>query len=61
MAEGFKLPRWLSFGLAFPLFILNAWVLLGVIKYLHTGQYILLSIAGFCFRISDWFFSKTRC
>ena len=35
MAEGFKLPRWLSLGLAFPLFILNAWVLLGVIKYLQ--------------------------
>ncbi len=35
MESGFKLPRWLSFGLAFPLFILNAWVLLGVIKYLQ--------------------------
>ncbi|NJL79393.1 MAG: AI-2E family transporter [Richelia sp. RM2_1_2] len=35
MQSAFKLPRWLSLGLAFPLFILNIWVLLGVIKYLQ--------------------------
>ena len=35
MQSVFKLPRWLSLGLAFPLFILNVWVLLGVIKYLQ--------------------------
>jgi len=35
MQSAFKLPRWLSLGLAFPLFILNVWLLLGVIKYLQ--------------------------
>ncbi|MGD1909828.1 MAG: AI-2E family transporter [Rivularia sp. (in: cyanobacteria)] len=35
MQSVFKLPRWLSLGLAFPLFILNVWVLLGVVKYLQ--------------------------
>ena len=35
MQSGFKLPRWLSLGLAFPLLILNVWVLLGVIGYLQ--------------------------
>ncbi len=35
MQSGFKLPRWLSLGLAFPLFILNVRVLLGVIGYLQ--------------------------
>lgn len=28
-----KLPRWLSLGLAFPLTILNGWVLLQVVRY----------------------------
>ncbi len=35
MQSAFKLPRWLSLGLAFPLFILNIWVLLEVVKYLQ--------------------------
>ncbi|TAE54050.1 MAG: AI-2E family transporter [Nostocales cyanobacterium] len=28
-----KLPRWLSIGLAFPLIILNGWLLIQVVKY----------------------------
>jgi len=31
--SAFKLPRWLSLGLAFPLTILNGWVLLQVVQY----------------------------
>ncbi len=33
MQSAFKLPRWLSLGLAFPLTILNGWVLLQVVHY----------------------------
>lgn len=43
MQSAFKLPRWLSLGLAFPLFILNAWVILGVIKYLQPLVNIIIA------------------
>jgi len=33
MQSAIKLPRWLSLGLAFPLAILNGWVLLQVVQY----------------------------
>ncbi|MBF2006788.1 AI-2E family transporter [Chlorogloeopsis fritschii PCC 9212] len=38
-----KLPRWLTFGLAFPLVILNGWVLLQVIKYFQPLVSILVA------------------
>ncbi|WP_414623906.1 AI-2E family transporter [Calothrix sp. CCY 0018] len=60
MAEGFKLPRWLSFGLAFPLFILNAWVLLGVIKYLQPLVDIVIAavLLAFVLEYPIGFFQK---
>ncbi|ALF55599.1 membrane protein [Nostoc piscinale CENA21] len=33
MQSANKLPRWLSYGLAFPLVILNGWLLIQVVKY----------------------------
>ncbi len=60
MAEGFKLPRWLSFGLAFPLFILNAWVLLGVVKYLQPLVNIVIAavLLAFVLEYPIGFFQK---
>ena len=60
MAEGFKLPRWLSVGLAFPLFILNAWVLLGVIKYLQPLVNIVIAavLLAFVLEYPIGFFQK---
>ncbi|MGB6298748.1 MAG: AI-2E family transporter [Rivularia sp. (in: cyanobacteria)] len=60
MAEGFKLPRWLSIGFAFPLFILNAWVLLGVIKYLQPLVNIVIAavLLAFVLEYPIGFFQK---
>jgi predicted PurR-regulated permease PerM len=38
-----KLPRWLTLGLAFPLVILNGWLLLQVIKYFQPLVSIFIS------------------
>ncbi|KAF3884355.1 MULTISPECIES: AI-2E family transporter [Nostocales] len=38
-----KLPQWLSLGLAFPLAILNAWVLLQVVQYFQPLVSILVA------------------
>ena len=62
MAKSFKLPRWLSIGLAFPLFILNAWVLLGVIKYLQPLVNIVIAaiLLAFVLEYPIGFLQKRR-
>ncbi|WGV25132.1 AI-2E family transporter [Halotia branconii] len=57
-----KLPRWLTLSLAFPLVILNAWVLLQVIKYFQPLVSILVAALLLAF-ILDYpirFFQKQR-
>jgi predicted PurR-regulated permease PerM len=43
MQSANKLPRWLSLGLAFPLAILNAWVLLQVVRYFQPLVSVLVA------------------
>lgn len=44
-----QLPRWLIWGIAFPLVILNAWVLLVVLKYFQPLVSIVISAALLAF------------
>lgn len=44
-----KLPRWLNWGLAFPLFVLNGWLLLVVFNYFHTIISIVLAASLLAF------------
>ncbi len=54
-----KLPRWLTFALAFPIIILNGWLLIQVIKYFQplVSVVVLAILLSFVLNYPIKFFS----